>query len=314
VSEAHETSATVGPEAADLRVDQFVSEVMHLFPRSQLHHRDARFWVNDVEAKPSRRVHDGDSVRVLYRDLEQPDIEPEPITLNVLYEDDRVIVIDKPSGMVVHPAAGNWSGTLAQGLLHRLGREARDPGGERIRPGIVHRLDKDTSGVLIAAKSPEALETLSRQFRDRALEKQYLAIVKGVPPGSGVIDTLIARDPHNRKRFAVAVDRGRRAVTEYRVLKSYGAYSLVVLKPETGRTHQLRVHMAHLAAPVLGDPVYARRDTRFPDVPLMLHAYRLRITLPNETSPRTFTARLPNRFREVLRQLGDQPAAENRPR
>jgi 23S rRNA pseudouridine1911/1915/1917 synthase len=170
----------------------------------------------------------------------------------------------------------------------------------------VHRLDKETSGVLIVAKHPSAQEYLSEQFRSRSVKKTYVAVVKGVPPKRrGTVETLHGRDPHQRKRFTWKVGRGKEARTEYRVLATYGTYSFVALKPLTGRTHQLRVHMLSLGCPVLGDPVYARSDSRYPKATLMLHAYRLSIALPGTTTPRGFRAPVPSRFKDLLRQLAE---------
>ncbi|MFW6313680.1 MAG: RluA family pseudouridine synthase, partial [Spirochaetota bacterium] len=217
-----------------------------------------------------------------------------------------VVVVNKPAGMVVHPAAGNWTGTLAQGLMHHV-RSLQERFDDPSRPGIVHRLDKDTSGVMIAAKHPEALALLSHQFRSHTTEKAYLALLRGqLPHSTGSVHTGIARDPHNRKRFTVVRQGGKEAVTNYRILRHHRGYTFVLLQPETGRTHQLRVHMAHLGCPIAGDPIYSRRDPRFPELGLLLHAYQLTITLPGEEAPRTFTARLPGSFREALRFVSDR--------
>jgi 23S rRNA pseudouridine1911/1915/1917 synthase len=232
----------------------------------------------------------------------------EPIELDILYESDRVIVINKPAGLVVHPGAGNWTGTLAQGLLHHVARlESAFAGSSR--PGIVHRLDKDTSGVLIAAKEPEMLAALADQFKRRRASKHYLALVKGrLPRSQDTIDTGIQRDERNRKKFrAAASGEGKQAVTDYRVLRHYAHHSFLSLRPRTGRTHQLRVHMASLGCPIVGDPLYARRDADFPDAPMMLHAYQLRVYLPDEERWAEFTAALPERFKSTLRSAWGLP-------
>jgi 23S rRNA pseudouridine1911/1915/1917 synthase len=184
-------------------------------------------------------------------------------------------------------------------------------GPEDPRPGIVHRLDKDTSGVLIAAKSPAAHAFLARQFHDRLARKRYLAITVSAPAGpTGRVEDRLARDPRDRKRFTSVTRGGRSAVTVYRVIHTYqaakpaeGIFALVVLAPRTGRTHQLRVHMKGLGTPILGDPLYGRRDPRFPEATLMLHARSLTITLPGESEPQTFRSPMPERFRLVLRGL-----------
>jgi 23S rRNA pseudouridine1911/1915/1917 synthase len=223
--------------------------------------------------------------------------------------------VNKAQGMVVHPGAGNHSGTLANALLGRRLKQGRGPEEARghgpfpdKRLGIVHRLDKDTSGVIIAAYDDEALAFLSGQFKERRAKKIYAAIVKGTPPGpQGKIDTRIARDSRDRKRFAVSPDRGRIALTQYKLIGEFDGYSLLLIKPRTGRTHQIRVHLSYLGCPILGDPVYGRRDTRYPDATLMLHAKSLSIAVPGSgplpETPllRSFSAPFPPRFAALLR-------------
>jgi 23S rRNA pseudouridine1911/1915/1917 synthase len=290
----------VDPEAAGIRLDRYLAENLGLFPRSQIAHRDVVVRVDGQSVKLSRRVKPGETLEIGYSEPESSAIEPENIELDIIFENDDVVVVNKPAGMVVHPAAGNRTGTLAQGLMHHV-IMLRERFNDAARPGIVHRLDKDTSGVIIAAKHPEALAWLSAQFQERTTEKTYLAVVRGgLPRSVGTVETRIGRDPHNRKRFAVVQSGGKRAVTHYRVLRRYPGYTFVRLRPETGRTHQLRVHMAHLGRPIVGDPVYARRDPAFPETGLLLHAYRLRIVLPGESQSRSFTARLPETFRTAL--------------
>jgi 23S rRNA pseudouridine1911/1915/1917 synthase len=228
----------------------------------------------------------------------------------VLYEDSRVIVIDKAQGMVVHPGAGNYSGTLVNALLYR--RVAALPGrgispgplpGGPLRPGIVHRLDKDTSGVMICAWDNESLAFLSGQFKARRTRKRYAAIIRGAPKESGGrIETLLCRDSRDRKRFAVGV-KGKAALTDYRLIRRWGSHSLALLRPRTGRTHQLRVQMAYLGHPILGDPIYGSRDPLFPAATLMLHAKSLGITLPGERGRRIFKTPLPDRFWPLIRIL-----------
>jgi 23S rRNA pseudouridine1911/1915/1917 synthase len=222
-----------------------------------------------------------------------------------------VIVLDKPQGMVVHPGSGNHSGTLLNGLLFHCRGIVERFTTEDPRPGIVHRLDKDTSGVIIAAKNPEAHAFLARQFHDRAARKRYIAFTVGAPKDqSGKVADRLGRDPRDRKRFTWVANGGRSALTVYRVLRTYRAegppertFGLVVMAPRTGRTHQLRVHMKRLGTPILGDPLYGRRDDLFPGATLMLHARSLSIRLPGETEARTFFSPLPDRFRAVMRRL-----------
>jgi len=292
------------PGLAGTRVDTFVSETLGLFSRSQARARIVEVRVNGAPARLGRKLKAGDAVSVVYRDAPAPEASPENIPLSILFENDDVLVVDKPQGMVVHPGCGNLSGTLVNALLfHCEGIAARFGAGDA-RPGIVHRLDKETSGVIIVAKNVRAHEHLAAQFQARTVRKRYLAVVRGkLPAESGKVETRIARDPHDRKRFACAASGGRIALTHYRLLRSFGEHGLVLLSPRTGRTHQLRVHMRHLGAPILGDPVYGRKDPRFPDATLMLHARSLALLLPGEETPRLFTARTPQRFRDVLRAL-----------
>jgi 23S rRNA pseudouridine1911/1915/1917 synthase len=289
---------------AGMRLDRFVAERMGLFTRSQARSRVVGLRVNGEPARPSRRLKRGDVVAVDYADPPSDGLAAEDIPLAILFENDQVVVVDKPQGMVVHPGSGNRSGTLANALLGHCVGLAEAFGASDDRPGIVHRLDKDTSGVIVTAKNPAAHEFLARQFREHRVRKLYLAIVRGCPrASSGRIDGGIARSRSDRKRFAPVTVGGRRAVTDWRVLRRYGGWSLVLLAPKTGRTHQLRVHLRMLGTPVLGDPLYGGRDARFPDATLMLHAWRLRITLPADAQPREFRAPLPARFRSVLKRL-----------
>jgi 23S rRNA pseudouridine1911/1915/1917 synthase len=266
--------------------------------------------VNGKEVKRSRLVKAGDRLELSWDEAESPDVLPEDLPLTVLYEDPHVIVIDKAQGMVVHPGAGNHSGTLVNALLFRRmagvappeGRPALIPG-DPSRPGIVHRLDKDTSGVMICAWDAETLAFLAEQFKTRTARKRYVAILRGVPgEKSGRIKTLLCRDSRNRKRFAVG-ERGKEALSYFKVIRSWTTHSLVLLYPRTGRTHQLRVQMAYLGHPILGDSLYGTGDRLFPGAEMMLHASTLSVTLPGEPEPRIFSSPLPDRFRRVIRIL-----------
>lgn len=290
-----------------VRVDSFVAS-LGLFTRSQISRRSVT--VRDVtgfELKFSKRLRDGDVIKVEWADPPSSDIVPEPVNLDIIYEDDQCIVINKEQGVVVHPAHGHLNGTLVQGLLYRYGELDAAFGGDRIRPGVVHRLDKDTSGLIIAAKNPDALEFLARQFRERSVKKTYLAVTRGKPSVTeGEIDIPIGRDPRDRKKIAVRVRNSKDALTRYRLLDETDGYGLVQLRILTGRTHQIRVHLQSLGCPVLGDPVYSRRDSRFPDATLMLHSWKLSIQLPGSGIKR-FTASLPDRFTRILSNLGIDP-------
>ena len=297
-----------------VRLDRYIADELELLTRSQLKVRFVSSRVNGKAAKLSRLVEDGDRFDIELEDEEDhaSAFAPEDIALSVLYEDDRVMVIDKPQGMVVHPAHGNWSGTLANALLGRTFAPTGAPvGATPPRAGIVHRLDKDTSGVIVAGKTAAAQDFLAAQFRDRTTVKTYVALVMGKPPAAaGRVDDWLARDPRHRQRFArCAEGTGKRAVSEWRVVASAGTHTLLVLRPRTGRTHQLRVHCRDLGCPILGDPIYGRPDKRFPGATLMLHAFELLIRLPGDEAASLFRAPLPGRFLAVASSLGLDPSA-----
>ncbi|GMO67988.1 MAG: RluA family pseudouridine synthase [Treponemataceae bacterium] len=237
------------------------------------------------------------------------EIMPENIPLDVLYEDAQVAVIDKKSGMVVHPAAGNWSGTLVNALLFRFAENqcAQAPKEDAARFGIVHRLDKDTSGIIITARNTACAQYLQEQFAARRVKKEYIAIVCGRPKEAcGHIKTRIVRDTKNRQRFAAApldAPNGKFAHTVYRVIACYGPFTLMRLRLKTGRTHQIRVHMKYLCCPVLGDVIYGTKNKVFPESLLMLHSRLLSLRLPGQTEFSTFHSPTPTRFRDVLRIL-----------
>lgn len=313
-----------------MRADKYLSEILKVMSRSQLKARGARLFCNDKEVKLSHRLRGGELLRLEWTEAPSEEIVPEPLPLNILYHDGDVFVIDKPQGMVTHPGAGNWRGTLANGVLwlERADAAACPESAPPPRAGIVHRLDKDTSGVIIVARTAFAHEFLCRQFRERQAHKEYYAIVMGVPPATkGRIDTWLARSPRDRKKFAVSQPgRGKHALTLYTVRAVWSlyastaetgsrghacaahhgfsrrprTYSLLALYPKTGRTHQLRVHCAHIGCPILGDPIYAKKDPIFPDATLMLHARRLKISLPSRSAPSIFKASLPERFNNII--------------
>jgi 23S rRNA pseudouridine1911/1915/1917 synthase len=240
-----------------------------------------------------------------------PPVEPESLTaesipLSVLHEDADILVLDKPPGLVVHPAAGHATGTLVNAILHHC-PNLPGIGGER-RPGIVHRLDKDTSGVMVVAKSQRAMEALANQFQSRDVCKEYVAIVCGRPyPSEGRIETLIGRSTHDRKKMSASPSSGRLAISHYRVEEILGGFSLVRIRIETGRTHQIRVHMAHVGHPVLGDASYGGRRSRATmPVPVsrqMLHAAILTLTHPVSRERLTFTAPIPPDMESALDAL-----------
>lgn len=267
--------------------------------------------VNDATVKPNCKLHTDDRVQWTIPEPVSSEVLPEDIPLHILYEDQHIIVINKPAGLVVHPAAGNEDGTLVNALLHHCA-DLAGIGGEK-RPGIVHRLDKDTSGVMVVAKTEQAMVELARQFKARETEKEYLAIVRGTPnPPTGHIETTIGRHKIHRKKMAANVKNGRRAVSNYSVIETLNNAALVRVRIETGRTHQIRVHMAFLKHPILGDKLYARpqpSDPLWPDRQ-MLHAAKLSFTHPNTRDRLCFTPPLPADMEAALGKLKAEPSSE----
>jgi 23S rRNA pseudouridine1911/1915/1917 synthase len=296
---------TVPAEEAGARLDQFLARRGELGTRSQVQRLidGGHVLVQGRSGKAGARLRAGNRVTVDRPAPPPLDAGPEPIEIEVLYEDDSILVVNKPPGLVVHPAPGHWSGTLVNALVHRWGGvgEGFDP----LRPGIVHRLDKDTSGVLVIARNPEALEAISRQFRHREVEKRYLAITWGrMRRLQGVIEGRIARDRANRKRMSVQ-GRGREAVTRFEVLELFAQNSLLRIYPETGRTHQIRVHLASIGHPIVADAQYGR-GSRGRQVPIdrqALHAESISFRHPVTGEPVVISAPLPDDLAAALRWL-----------
>jgi 23S rRNA pseudouridine1911/1915/1917 synthase len=298
----HHTVEEIDP--LGMRIDRYISDVLKLFSRSQVKTRVDKLLLNNKEIKISKKIQQGDNLVIYYSDPPPLDLVPEKMDLTIVFEDKNTIVIDKPQGLVVHPGTGNRTGTLLNGVLDHCHELIDNFSDTSLRPGIVHRLDKDTSGIIVVAKNPEAHEFLSNQFRKRRVKKIYIAIVKGSPPEQeGVIETLIERDFMQRKRFMCSTKHGKKAVTFYRLLKSYDNYSIMLLAPKTGRTHQLRVHMKHLNCPIVGDPIYGRKDHHFPEASLMLHAVSIRLSIPFEKKRTKFKSPVPLRFKLIVKAL-----------
>ena len=305
-------SCTVNePISPGVRVDRYVSETLKLLSRSQIKARKLRVRINGKEVKISRLLRGGEKLDLFWEDAVWVDLVPEDLPLDIVYEDSRVAVIHKAQGMVVHPGAGNYRGTLANALYYRslmkhggLGSMDGDHPFTGLRPGIVHRLDKDTSGLIITAWDEEAHAFLSEQFKKRKVTKTYAAIVQGCPKEQkGRIEMPICRSRRDRKLFTVCHSsdpRGKMSITNYQVARSWANHSLLLLRPKTGRTHQLRVHLRYLGNPILGDPLYGLRDPRFPRQTLMLHAKRLSLVLPESKEKRTFRTPFPSRFQEIF--------------
>jgi 23S rRNA pseudouridine1911/1915/1917 synthase len=295
-----------------VRLDTYCSTIQGI-SRSRLKNGLTLVKVNGVEAKLSLKLKGGEKVELEWEDPIPEAIIAEDIPLEIMYENDDVTIINKKQGMVTHPGAGNWRGTLVNALLYHWGRHDIENVGEsefrNQRPGIVHRLDKDTSGVLITARNRDAEQWLQEQFKKRRVRKEYIAIVLGHPPAKhGSIKTQIVRDSRNRKKFVTSDDpqKGKFAHTVYYCIGMYGPYSLMRVKLKTGRTHQIRVHMKHIGCPILGDPIYGKPDGLFESASLMLHARTLGIRLPNDETFKLFTAAVPIRFKKVLKTLHEK--------
>ena len=284
----------VGDPYHGLRLDHFLHEQLTERSRSFLQKliEDRQVLVNDRPAKASYKVHLGDTVSVTISPPRPLATTAEEIPLAIFYEDADLIVVNKPAGMVVHPAAGNYAGTLVNALLHHCRGQLAGIGGVE-RPGIVHRLDKGTSGCLVVAKTDAAHQALVAQFKERGVTKVYRAVCQGrFQKLAGKIETLIGRSERDRKKMSARVSRGREAVTDYRVVKQAAEWALVELTIHTGRTHQIRVHMAHIGHPVVGDAMYGRKDISV-DRPL-LHAYKLAFAHPRTGQRLEFVAPLPD--------------------
>ena len=244
----------------------------------------------------------GDEIIVTLPEPQPLDVQPENIPLDIIYEDEDVVVVNKARGMVVHPAAGNYSGTLVNALLYHCKNLSGING--VIRPGIVHRLDKDTSGIMICAKNDAAHVSLSEQIQSKTAQRTYLAVVRGnIKTDSGVIETQIARDKDDRKKMAVVKDGGRNAVTEYEVVERFGKYTIVRCKLKTGRTHQIRVHMEYLGYPLVGDPKYSPMKTPFSINGQALHSLTLAFDHPRTGERMEFEAKLPEDLHKVVTRL-----------
>jgi len=285
------------------RLDKFLVERLQEFSRSRIQGLIADGFV-DVNGRAAKKagqpLERGFDVIVRIPPPVPTDLVAENIPLNILFENDDLLVIDKPAGMVVHPAAGHASGTLVNAVLG-YDPEIEGIGGEE-RPGVVHRLDKETSGLIVLAKNERAHRWLQDQFRLRKVEKTYLALVDGKPPTpAGRVEAYIGRDLSHRKKMAIVPEsRGREAISEYKTVESFNKHTLLEFHPFTGRTHQIRLHCAFLGCPIVGDEVYGKKKPSLEIGRHFLHAYRLKIILPGEKDPKFFEAPLPEELERVL--------------
>ena len=287
---------------SDIRLDKYISEHIENLSRTRVKEliKEKNILVNKKQEKVSYKVQAGDEISVTVPAVKPLDLTPENIPLDIVYEDDDVIVVNKPQGMVVHPSAGHPDHTLVNALLYHTRNLAASP--EGFRPGIVHRIDKDTSGLLMIAKNSQARESLEKQLANKTNERYYLAIVHGnFGEENGKIDAPIGRNPNDRKKMAV-VENGKNAVTHFKVLEQFKNYSLIKCKLETGRTHQIRVHLSYIGHPVAGDPLYGPKKT-LKGSGQFLHAEVLCFKHPKTGKQLTFEVKPPKIFEDTLNEL-----------
>ncbi len=286
------------------RLDRILSIRFPSMTRSAIQHlmETEQVRVGSLALKKSYRVVADDIITIELPEPKEVEITPENIPLDIVYEDQDLIVINKPRGMVVHPAPGNWNGTLVNALMYHCGDRLSGINGE-IRPGIVHRIDKDTSGLLVVAKCDRAHQSLAAQIAEHSVVRRYYAVVYGsLPEDHGTVHAAIARHRTDRKKMAVSPD-GRDAITHYEVLEHYRGFTYASFLLETGRTHQIRVHMNHIGHPILGDPVYGPKLDKWKLNGQCLHAGELTLTHPTSGKRMVFTAPLPEYFNAVLKRL-----------
>jgi 23S rRNA pseudouridine1911/1915/1917 synthase len=285
----------------DVRLDKYVCGHFPELSRARAQKliADGHITVNGQSAKPGLKLNTGDRLEIALPPAPSEQLVPESIPLNILYEDDDLLVVDKPAGLTVHPAPGHTSHTLVNALLAHLPHLAGV--GDSLRPGIVHRLDKDTSGLMLVAKNTKAQADLIGQFKSHAVSKAYLALVRGhLTPENGIIEADIGRDPRHRQKMAVVED-GREARTDYQVIKYIRDYTLVEVRPETGRTHQIRVHLSAIGFPVVGDKIYGVKSPLVPRQ--FLHASRLGFSLPSTGEYIEFKSGLPADLEKALKDI-----------
>jgi 23S rRNA pseudouridine1911/1915/1917 synthase len=296
---------TFTPDQSGERLDKLLAD---LFPEQsraqwQRHIKEGNVRLNGRSVKASYRIEGDEQLTANLPPVQETDLQAEAIPLDIRYEDGDMIVVNKAAGMVVHPAAGHDSGTLVNAILAHC-PDIEGIGGER-RPGIVHRLDKETSGLMVVAKNERALRHLQNQFRRRTVHKQYLALVEGqIQPSEALVDAPIGRDPRQRKRMAVIPPNSsataREAQTQYRAQQYFDEYTLVACQPHTGRTHQIRVHMAYIGFPLVGDKVYGRRRQTLPIKRHFLHAAELGLQRPSDDQPLHLQAELPDDLQQII--------------
>ena len=293
-------------EGEEGRLDKYLSDKLEDMTRSYLKKLisdDKAVLVNGNPAKPNYKLKPGDIIELAVPEPIELEIKAENIPLDIVYEDNDMLVVNKPQGMVVHPAAGNYTGTLVNALLYHCGDSLSGINGEK-RPGIVHRIDKDTSGLLLVAKNDNAHQKLSSQIKEHSLTRAYKALVHGnIKQDSGRIDAPIGRHPSDRKKMTITDKNSREAVTNFRVLERYGRYTFVECILETGRTHQIRVHMSKNGHPIVGDKTYEKKKEEFNLAGQLLHAYKVGFIHPVSGEYMEFVSELPDYYMNVLDRL-----------
>ncbi|MDZ7672191.1 MAG: RluA family pseudouridine synthase [Halanaerobiales bacterium] len=289
----------------NIRLDKYISKIKEDFSRNYIQKLidDEKILVNDKIEKKSYNIQANDEITIIIEEPKELSLEKkEDINLDIIYEDQDIIIINKPIGLIVHPVKGNKTDTLVNALLAHTDKLGNING--TIRPGIVHRLDKNTSGTIVVAKSKDSLNNLLKQFKNRDTNKVYRTILKGtLPYNSGTIDAPIGRDPKNRTKMAVIKNNSKKAVTEFKVLKRYKDYTYVEVNLKTGRTHQIRVHFSHLGYPIIGDKRYGSTEELFELNYQLLHAYKLGFYHPKTKKWAEYKADLPNKFETILSDL-----------
>ena len=294
----------VKKEDENKRIDKLIAEVYKDISRMTIQRliNDGKLKINNKNVKVSYKVSEGDIIEFDLQEPEEIDIKAQDIPLNVIYEDEDIIAINKEKGMVVHPGNGRTEDTLVNALMQKCKNSLSGIGG-KIRPGIVHRLDKDTSGIIIVAKNDKAHINLSEQIKNRKVNKYYIALVRGnVIENNATINMPIARSTKDRKKMAVS-EKGKEAITHFNVLKRYNGYTLLKLKIDTGRTHQIRVHLAEIGHPVVGDEVYSNGKNKFGVKGQCLHAKRIEFVHPTSNKKMVLEAELPKYFKDILEKL-----------
>ena len=289
------------------RLDIYIAENFNELSRTMIKKliESNNILVNGKSEKVSYKVQANDNISIDVPEAKETKLKAQEIPLDIIYEDSDIIVVNKPKGMVVHPANGNPDGTLVNAILSICKNSLSGIGGE-LRPGIVHRLDKDTSGLIIVAKNDKAHINMSEQIKERNVKKTYIALVRGnVPEEEATINMPIGRSTKDRKKMAVTKN-GKQAITHFKVLKRYSKYTLLEIKIETGRTHQIRVHMAEIGYPVVGDAVYSNGKNEFGIEGQMLHAYKIKFKHPTTNEEVEYTAELPKYFKDILEKLDEE--------